>query len=72
LLAAELCELGDAAGDAPTSRITRQYICYILGEFTTARAYGEEAISLYDPADRASYAELLPQDPGVQLRITSS
>jgi predicted ATPase len=70
-----LRELGDTAGDVPlqvTSRITRQYICCDLGEFTTMRACGEEALSLYDPSDRASYAELLPQDPGVQLRITSS
>jgi tetratricopeptide (TPR) repeat protein len=75
LLAAELCELGDTAGDVPmqvVSRITRQYICWVLGEFTAMRASGEEGLSLYDPADRASYAELLPQDPGVHLRIITS
>jgi predicted ATPase len=75
LLAIELCELGDTAGDVPmrvTSRITRSYVCHALGEFTTTRAYGEEALSLYDPIDRASYAQLLPQDPGVELRNFSS
>jgi hypothetical protein len=75
LLAAELGELGDTAGDVPmqvVSRITRSYICHVLGEFTTMRASVEEGLSLYDPRDRASYAELLPRDPGGQLRIYSS
>jgi predicted ATPase len=75
LLAAELCELGDTAGDVPmqvVSRITRQYVCWVVGEFTAMRASGEEGLSLFDPADRASYAELLPQDPGVHLRIITS
>jgi predicted ATPase len=35
------------------------FTCWVLGEFTIGRAYLEKALALYDPADRASYAELL-------------
>ena len=70
-LAAELRELGDAAGDVlmqvmgcEASGLT----CFSLGEFTAGRGYLEKALALYDPAHRASYSELLPNDARVQLR----
>jgi class 3 adenylate cyclase/tetratricopeptide (TPR) repeat protein len=73
-IAAELRELGDAGGDVPMQVIgcdTGGYTCFQLGEFTTSRAYMEKALALYDPADRATYAELLPQDARVHLLIHS-
>jgi class 3 adenylate cyclase/tetratricopeptide (TPR) repeat protein len=74
-LAAELFELGDTADDVPTQVIgciTRGYICMSLGEFAMGRAYLEKGLALYDPADRASYAELLPQDARVQLGVNGA
>jgi class 3 adenylate cyclase/tetratricopeptide (TPR) repeat protein len=67
---AEMRELGEAAGDVPMQVIgcdTGGYACFQLGEFMTSRAYMEKALALYDPADRAVYAELLPQDARVHL-----
>jgi tetratricopeptide (TPR) repeat protein len=69
-IAAELLELGEAAGDVPMQVIgcdTAGYTRFQLGEFATGRAYLEKALALYDPADRAVYAELLPEDARVQL-----
>ena len=70
-LAAELRELGDTTGEVlmqvmgcEASGLT----CFSLGEFTTGRGYLEKALTLYDPAHRASYSELLPNDARVQLR----
>jgi class 3 adenylate cyclase/tetratricopeptide (TPR) repeat protein len=71
-LAAELRELTDTVGDVPmqvmgwyASGIT----CFHLGEFTTAWAYMEKAVALYDPGYRASYGQLLAYDARVWLRI---
>jgi len=74
-LAAELRELGDAAGD-----ILMQVLgCdaggtarFHLGEFTAGRAQLEEGLALYDPAHRPSYSEVLSHDARVFLRIHSS
>jgi class 3 adenylate cyclase/tetratricopeptide (TPR) repeat protein len=73
-IAAELRELGEAAADVPMQVIgcdTGGYACFQLGEFATSRGYMEKALGLYDPADRAFYAELLPQDARVHLLIHS-
>jgi tetratricopeptide (TPR) repeat protein len=73
--AAELQELGDAAGDILTQVLgcdavgaTRLW----LAEFTAGRPYLEKALALYDPAHRPSYSELLSYDPRVELRLHSS
>jgi tetratricopeptide (TPR) repeat protein len=52
--------------------IARVCTCFELGEFSSGRAYVEKALALYDPEDRASYAELLPNDVRVQLRVHSA
>jgi tetratricopeptide (TPR) repeat protein len=73
-LAAELQELGDAAGDVPMQVLGSDadgFVCFNLGEFTAGRAYLEKALALYDPAHRPFYLELLPNDVPVQLRIHS-
>ncbi len=70
-LAAELRDLGEANADVPTQVLgwnAGGFTCSLLGAFTTGRAYLEKALALYDPADRASYAELLPNDERVELR----
>jgi class 3 adenylate cyclase len=70
-LASELRELGDAAGDVLMQVLGCNacgWTCFNLGELTTGRAYLEKALALYDPAHRASYAELLPNDARVQLQ----
>jgi tetratricopeptide (TPR) repeat protein len=74
-LAEELRELGDTAGDVPLQvigRITCGYDCCWLGEFEEFRTYVDKAFALYDPADRAAYAELLPQDVQVMLATFSA
>jgi predicted ATPase len=74
-LAAELRELGDATGDLATQMLgcdAEGLTCFNLGEFTASRQYLEKALALYDPAHRPSYAELLPNDALVQLRLHSS
>jgi tetratricopeptide (TPR) repeat protein len=73
--AAELRELGDTAGDVLMQVLGCNacgWTCFNLGEFTTGRGYLEKALALYDPAHRASYAELLPNDARVQLLSHSS
>src|SRR5262249_4217757 len=68
--AAELRELGDAAGDIPMQMMGRHasgMACFHLGEFTAARAYFENALAIYDPAHRPVYAELLSYDERVFL-----
>jgi hypothetical protein len=65
---AELRELGETNADAPMQVVgcnAGGFSCLLLGAFTTARAYFEKALALYDPADRASYAEVLPTDERV-------
>jgi predicted ATPase len=70
-LAAELRDLGETNADVPAQVLgwnAGGFTCWLLGAFTTGRAYLEKALALYDPADRASYAELLPVDAQVILR----
>jgi predicted ATPase len=69
--AAELRDLGETNADVPMQVLgwnAGGFTCWFLGAFTTGRAYFEKALALYDPADRASYAELLPTDERVTLR----
>jgi class 3 adenylate cyclase/predicted ATPase len=73
-LAARLRELGETTGDAPTQVLgfdASGYTCFHLGEFTAGRAYQDQALALYDPADRASFAELKPNDTLVQMLVHS-
>jgi tetratricopeptide (TPR) repeat protein len=66
--AAELRDLGETNADVPMQVLgcnAGGFTCWLLGAFTTGRAYFEKALALYDPADRASYAELLPNDERV-------
>ena len=73
-LAEEIIGLGEESGDVAT-RVMGSYAsglaCFQVGEFTAGRAYFEEALALFDPTDRLAYAELLPTDPHVQVRIHS-
>jgi class 3 adenylate cyclase/predicted ATPase len=74
-LATELRGQAEAATDVPMqvmAGIACVYTCFQLGEFAKGRAYVEKALARYDPADRASYAELLPNDARVQLRVFSA
>jgi class 3 adenylate cyclase/tetratricopeptide (TPR) repeat protein len=67
-LAAELRDSGEANADVPTQVLgwnNGGFTCWLLGAFTTGRTYLEKALALYDPADRASYAELVPTDARV-------
>ena len=73
-LAAEMGGLGEASGDVPTRVMgcdARGFTCFNLGEFTEGRTYIEQGLLLYDRA-QLSYAELLPYDLLVMLRIHSS
>jgi class 3 adenylate cyclase/tetratricopeptide (TPR) repeat protein len=74
-LAAELRELGDTTGNVPMQVLgcdAEGLTCFNLGELTAGRQYLEKALALYDPAHRAFYSELLPNDALVQLRLHSS
>jgi tetratricopeptide (TPR) repeat protein len=74
-LAADMRELGDAAGDVPIQVLgcdAEGFACFNLGEFAAGRANLEKALALYDPADRPFYSELLPNDLLVWLRIRLS
>jgi predicted ATPase len=69
-LAAEMRDLGESSGDAPTRVIGYDcctYTCNSLGEFTAARAYSEKSLALYDPGHRPFYAELMTNDRLVVL-----
>jgi class 3 adenylate cyclase len=71
-LAAEMRELGDTTGNALMQVMgcdADGLACFHAGEFTAGRAYFEKALARYDPAHRPSYAELLPNDARVQLRL---
>jgi hypothetical protein len=73
-LADELRELGNAAGDVTIQVIgwdSAGMTCFQLGEIVTGRAYLEKALALYDPADRPSYSDFMPNDVGVQLLISA-
>ena len=73
-LAEEIVGLGEDSGDVAT-RVMGSYAsgltCFQFGEFTAGRAYFEKGLALFDPADRLAYAELLPTDALVRLRIHS-
>ncbi len=74
-LAAELRELAETAGDVPMQVLGCEaggYTCSNLGEFIAGKAYLEKALTLYDPAHRSSYAEVLPQDARVMVRANLS
>ncbi len=64
-LAAEMARLGEVSDDVAMRVMGHgacAFTCNSLGEFTTARAYAENGLALYDPAHRLFYAELLPSD----------
>jgi hypothetical protein len=74
-LAAELRELGDAAGDVLTQGIGSWFggmTCFFLGDFTAGCLYYEKALALYDPAHRAVFSQLMSVDMRVGLQATSS
>jgi tetratricopeptide (TPR) repeat protein len=70
-LADETAALGEVSGDLPARALGDNavgWLCFSLGEFTTGRACLERALAAYDPTDRASYSEVVPNDILVQLR----
>jgi predicted ATPase len=74
-LADEMAALGEVGGDVPTRVLGHNaagFVRFYLGEFTTGRVYLETALALHDPAHRASYSEVLPNDALVQLWTHSS
>jgi predicted ATPase len=74
-LADEMAALGEVSGDVPTLVLgydAAGFVRFYLGEFATGRVYLERALALYDPADRAFYSEVLPNDALVQLWTHSS
>jgi predicted ATPase len=74
-LADELGDLGEDSGDVPTRVMgcdANGWASFHLGEFTAGRAYLERGLALYDPAHRASYAELMSHDMLVQLLLHSA
>jgi class 3 adenylate cyclase/predicted ATPase len=74
-LAKEIRELGAAQSDVPIQVLgcDASGLTYTqLGEFIQARTHLEHGLALYDPAHRLFYAELLPNDALVQLRVYSS
>ena len=74
-LAAEMASLGEASGDVATRVMgysASTFTSNSLGEFAAARAYAENGLALYDPVDRAFYAEFLPIDMLVTLLAFSS
>jgi hypothetical protein len=70
-LATEIRELGEATGDVVVQVVGCQSagaICFTFGEFPAGRAYLEKGLALYDPAQRPSYADLLPVDVLAMMR----
>jgi class 3 adenylate cyclase/predicted ATPase len=70
-LATEMRELGDATGDVVVQVVGWHFdglTCFKLGDCAAGRARLEEALALYDPAQRPSYAELVPFDELVGMR----
>jgi hypothetical protein len=67
--------LGKDTGDVAAQLLSRwasSYTCMHLGEFAVAREDVEEAIALFDPADRSFYAEVHSADPVVTLLVISA
>jgi DNA-binding winged helix-turn-helix (wHTH) protein/tetratricopeptide (TPR) repeat protein len=74
-VAKEMRELGRIAGDLPMRVMGCEadgLMGFNLGEFVTARACFEKALSLYDSAHRPYFAELLPHDARVTARTNLS
>jgi predicted ATPase len=70
-LADEMAALGEVTGDRPTRVLgdnAAGFVSFYLGEFTTARTRLERALASYDPADRDSYSEVLPNDMRIRLQ----
>src|SRR5207253_17380 len=67
--------LGEDSGDV-AARVMGSYAsgltCFQVGEFAAGRAHVEKSLALYEPAHRLAYAELMPNDALVALRIHSS
>ncbi len=64
-LAAEMRHLGEEQEDVVTRVMAYRvsgYASLALGDYSTARAYLERSLALYDPADRLRYTELSPQN----------
>jgi predicted ATPase len=58
-------DLGESSGDIPTRMMGYggcSFTFNCLGEFAAARAHSENALALFDPADRPFYAELMSND----------
>jgi hypothetical protein len=71
-LATEIRELGDATRDVVVQVVgchADGFICFNFGEFASGRAHLEKALALYDPRQRPSYAEVLPWDELVLMRL---
>jgi hypothetical protein len=74
-LADEMGALGEVSGGVPTRVLGHDaagFVRFHLGEFATGRVNLERALALYDPAHRALYSGVLPNDALVQLRTHSS
>jgi tetratricopeptide (TPR) repeat protein len=74
-LSEEIIAFGEADGDLPTLAMgydssALQY--FHLGKFSAGRGSIEKGLALFDPAHRPEYAELLPHDALVLLRVHSA
>jgi tetratricopeptide (TPR) repeat protein len=64
--AAEHLQIGEARNDPvvkSTACLNAASAWFYRGEFEAARAYAEQLLELYDPADDAAFAAISPQDP---------
>ena len=64
-LAAEMRRLGETQNDVVARVMAYRvsgYASLAFGDFVTARDYLERSLGLYNPTDRAIFAELTPQD----------
>jgi tetratricopeptide (TPR) repeat protein len=69
-LATEIRELGDATGEVQVwGCFSGGVICFWFGEFAAGRARFEEALALYDPAQRPAHSEVAPLDIAVVSRM---
>jgi class 3 adenylate cyclase/tetratricopeptide (TPR) repeat protein len=74
-VAADMRVQGETSGDVFAQVLAYDAsadVCYEFGEFLSARAHAEKGVALYDPAHRALYAELMPNDMLLQLLDHSS
>ena len=74
-LSAEMRRLAEDSADVAARMLSHQannYTCLMLGEFTVAREDLAQGLSLFDPADRLFYAEVLAYDPLVALLAISA